>query len=44
MSHWQYTVKSFNFMGTLFGGLTMIDMFVYTLIRGFQILFYIKHY
>ena len=32
------TVKSFNFMGTKFRGLTSIDMFVDTWIRGFQII------
>jgi len=34
----QYTVKSFNFMGKHFCGLNMMDMFVDTCIRGFQII------
>jgi len=34
----QYTVKSFNFMDTNFCGLNMMDMFVDTCIREFQII------
>jgi len=33
------TVKSFHFAGMLFRGFTTLDMFVDTLIRGFQIIF-----
>jgi len=33
-----YTVKSFNFMGTIFRNLTMMDMFMDTWIHGVQIM------
>jgi len=35
----QITVKSLNFMGMKFRGLTTLDMFVDTWFRGFQIIY-----
>jgi len=36
--HWTYTVKAFNFKGTKFCGLTMMDMLMDTWILDFQIM------